>query len=256
MRAKLICRIHSAQRDRSASTASHLTDGDDLIGNLLSIDVDANETAAEELPSNIARTTAGRLRLRELLLVKHQALFFTGSAYFNLGKFPDEENEAYSAAEHLRTTITTPYERMVLKARRKLKASMEARVEKDAKSEKPFVFDLDAFEVRFVPLKNRPGLTTREVFARIEETTNALNGCQSFFSLLAAPLSTRSASLLAAPLSNRSASKLTLSCDRCGIDLASERYGSPDRPLRRFERSRWAGRWRGVRSEGGIAGAR
>lgn len=45
-----------------------------------------------------------RNRLRDLLFVKHSALFFTGHAHFNL-KQEEEETKAYSKAEQLRQTL-------------------------------------------------------------------------------------------------------------------------------------------------------
>jgi hypothetical protein len=52
-----------------------------------------------------ARSLSGlRNRLRDLLFVKHSALFFSGHAYFNMKK-EEQETEAYAAAEKLRQTL-------------------------------------------------------------------------------------------------------------------------------------------------------
>ena len=52
-----------------------------------------------------ARSLSGlKNRLRDLLFVKHSALFFSGHAYFNM-QDAEKETEAYGSAERLRQTL-------------------------------------------------------------------------------------------------------------------------------------------------------
>lgn len=53
----------------------------------------------------VAKTSALRSRLRELLLVQHGAHFFAGSAWHILGKFSELEDGAYAQADELRNVV-------------------------------------------------------------------------------------------------------------------------------------------------------
>lgn len=104
--------------------------------------------------------------MRELIIVEHNALFFSGSAYFNMGKFPDEETECYRQAERLRQSILKPYEREVTVARDALVSYIESRDKED---------ELDALDLEFQFNKYR-GLQAQEAFEDCETTIDILNG--------------------------------------------------------------------------------
>lgn len=44
-------------------------------------------------------------RLRDTLFVMHQAVFFIGNAYFNMGNKEEQENAAYAEADALRKQV-------------------------------------------------------------------------------------------------------------------------------------------------------
>ncbi|SCV70192.1 BQ2448_1586 [Microbotryum intermedium] len=105
-----------------------------------------------------------RTRLRDLLFVKHSAWFFSGNAYFNMGKFPVQEADMYQKAEDLRSSILRPWERQVERATLRLQRQNEARV------------DLKVEDLEFKFAKVGPGIRAKNVFEEIEVTTDIMNG--------------------------------------------------------------------------------
>ncbi|BGP27363.1 proteophosphoglycan 5 [Rhodotorula toruloides] len=128
----------------------------------------ADETELMSDRERAASTTIGALRnrLRDLLFVKHAALFFTGHAYFN-SKREEEEKAAYAAAEQLRQLMTGPFEAAVERAQAILKGQLDAR---DAESE----LGISDLELQFS--KTKHGLMARETFEAVATTTDLLNG--------------------------------------------------------------------------------
>ncbi|BGP35067.1 hypothetical protein JCM10296v2_006897 [Rhodotorula toruloides] len=128
----------------------------------------ADETELMSDRERAASTRIGALRnrLRDLLFVKHAALFFTGHAYFN-SKREEDEKAAYAAAEQLRQLITGPFEAAVQRAQAVLKDQLDAR---DAEGE----LDISDFELQFS--KTKHGLMARETFEAVATTTDLLNG--------------------------------------------------------------------------------
>ncbi|GAA6022305.1 hypothetical protein JCM10207_003278 [Rhodosporidiobolus poonsookiae] len=106
-------------------------------------------------------------RLRDLLLVKHSALFFQGHANYN-AKREEEEKAAYAQAEALRQTILQPYEGAVDKGQTTLKDQLDARDENDGP------FEVDDFEFSFN--EKGHGLLAIAVFNNIEATSDVTNG--------------------------------------------------------------------------------
>lgn len=76
------------------------------------------------------------------------------------------EDDNYAQADSLRVTLLKPYDHQVTRANDKLIESIE---ERDAKS----ALGIKDFEVEFSPSKS--GLASAPCWAKIEETTNALN---------------------------------------------------------------------------------
>ncbi|GAA5843078.1 hypothetical protein JCM11251_002725 [Rhodosporidiobolus azoricus] len=116
----------------------------------------------------VARTLGAlRNRLRDLLLVKHGALFFSGHANFNLKRGEDEAAE-YSKAEKLRQIILQPYENAVERAQATLQEQLDDRddVEGD--------FDIGDMEMSFS--QQGHGLKAIAVFDEIEATSDVANG--------------------------------------------------------------------------------
>ncbi|GAA5983366.1 hypothetical protein JCM11641_006047 [Rhodosporidiobolus odoratus] len=107
-----------------------------------------------------------RNRLRDLLLVKHSALFFSGHANFNM-KHVKEESEMYVEAEELRQTILQPYEDAVVRAQSTLQTQFDTR---DENAE----LDISDFEITFN--EQGSGLRAVEVFNEIEATSDVANG--------------------------------------------------------------------------------
>ncbi|KAI5481086.1 SNF4 family helicase/atpase [Pseudohyphozyma bogoriensis] len=166
-------KIESARRGRSKSASVEI-EGDD-IGNTLALGFDDDEkNDRDDIPlSEKERSLASRLgalrnRLRETLLVQHASLFFTGSAYFNMGKFADEENEAYKKAETLRQSMLRPYERNVERGAVKLREQLDAR-------ERAEKFNIKQMEFAFSRGKVH-GLLGQALFEDIEITSDSLNG--------------------------------------------------------------------------------
>ncbi|KDE04385.1 hypothetical protein, variant [Microbotryum lychnidis-dioicae p1A1 Lamole] len=105
-----------------------------------------------------------RSRLRDLLFVKHSAWFFSGNAYFNMGKFAVQEAEMYQKAEELRSSILRPWEKQVERATARLQRRIEARV------------DLKVEDLEFKFAKVGPGISAQTAFEEIAVTTDVMNG--------------------------------------------------------------------------------
>ncbi|SCZ87292.1 BZ3500_MvSof-1268-A1-R1_Chr2-2g04758 [Microbotryum saponariae] len=105
-----------------------------------------------------------RSRLRDLLFVKHSAWFFSGNAYFNMGKFAVQEAEMYQKAEELRSSILRPWEKQVERATARLQRQIEARVD----------LKVEDLEVKFA--KVGPGISAQNAFEEIAVTTDIING--------------------------------------------------------------------------------
>ncbi|KAK4049943.1 hypothetical protein OIV83_003767 [Microbotryomycetes sp. JL201] len=110
-----------------------------------------------------------RNRLRDFLFIEHNALFFSGNAYFNMGKFPEEEAEMYRRAEQLRVKILTPWEKQVDAAIKLLRKQMRKR-DMDAGEE----LTIDDIEFHFG--ETRGGILAREAYEDAENTIDILNG--------------------------------------------------------------------------------
>ncbi|GAA5899656.1 hypothetical protein JCM6882_001177 [Rhodosporidiobolus microsporus] len=108
-----------------------------------------------------------RNRLRDLLLVKHSALFFSGHANFNMKK-EKEEAEEYAKAEKLRQTILQPYENAVERAQAVFQDQLDARDEADGE------FDVADMEMPFN--EQGHGLRAIAVFDDVEATSDVANG--------------------------------------------------------------------------------
>ncbi|BGP19791.1 hypothetical protein JCM10213_003100 [Rhodosporidiobolus nylandii] len=108
-----------------------------------------------------------RNRLRDLLFVKHSALFFSGHANYNM-KHEEEEKAMYAKAEELRQTILQPYESAVESAQATLKTQLEARDDADGE------LDVGDFEIQFN--EKGHGLRGIRVFDEIEATSDVANG--------------------------------------------------------------------------------
>ncbi|KAM0786243.1 hypothetical protein ACM66B_007043 [Microbotryomycetes sp. NB124-2] len=110
-----------------------------------------------------------RNRLRDFLFIEHNALFFSGNAYFNMGKFADEEADMYRRAEQLRVRILTPWEKQVDAAIKLLRKQMRKRDE-DAGEE----LTIDDIEFHFGEMEG--GILAREAYQDAEDTVDVLNG--------------------------------------------------------------------------------
>ncbi|GAA6023233.1 hypothetical protein JCM10207_005216, partial [Rhodosporidiobolus poonsookiae] len=132
----------------------------------------SKENTEHDLFTNRERALARSLgalknRLRNLLLVKHSALFFQGDANYN-AKREEEEKAAYGQAEALRQTIRQPYKGAVDKAQTTLKDQLDVRDENDGPLE------IDDFEFSFN--EKGHGLFAIAVFNNIGATSDVANG--------------------------------------------------------------------------------
>lgn len=84
-----------------------------------------------------------------------------------MGKFPDEESEAYARAERLRVVILNPYERNVDRAIRLLDDQQE---ERDEEAE----LDVTDLELSFAKVGH--GIVAREAFEDATTTVDISNG--------------------------------------------------------------------------------
>ena len=85
-----------------------------------------------------------------------------------MGKFADEERQAYADAEELRQTILKPYEAHVELAAAKLRDQMDAR-------DKQREFQIEHLEIEFSSTGH--GFVGAHVFEDIEVCADIMNGC-------------------------------------------------------------------------------
>ncbi|KAK4051523.1 hypothetical protein OIO90_004737 [Microbotryomycetes sp. JL221] len=149
-------------------------DTDDSIVQALRLGFQDKEEEPDEhkLLSDKERTIARKLgamsnRLRDFLSIEHNALFFSGNAYFNMGKFADEEAEMYRRAEQLRVKILNPWERQVDKANKLLQEQI---AERDSEQE----LTIDDLELHFGEVGH--GLMSVQSYENAEITIDVLNG--------------------------------------------------------------------------------
>ncbi|GAA6044440.1 hypothetical protein JCM8097_006647 [Rhodosporidiobolus ruineniae] len=158
------------RKDKSPSA----TPPDEGIAGALELGFRLEQSAADdheimtEKERAVARTLGAlRNRLRDLLLVKHSALFFTGHANFNMKK-EEEEAAAYAKAEELRQTILQPYENAVTRSQKVLQDVLDSRDNADGE------LDIGDFEFSFNDKGH--GLRGMFIFDDIEATSDIANG--------------------------------------------------------------------------------
>ncbi|GAA5992964.1 hypothetical protein JCM5350_003062 [Sporobolomyces pararoseus] len=164
--------IHAAwkgsRKSRSESSAS--SGSNDVKGALqigFANDEGQEKDSLSDREKAFARSLSGlRNRLRDLLFVKHSALFFSGHAFFNM-KQEDKEAEAYGAAEQLRQTLLQSYEDHVERAQSTLRSSLEERDKEDA---------LDVTDLELSFNEQGHGILALSVYEDIEITSDILNG--------------------------------------------------------------------------------
>ncbi|GAA6018304.1 hypothetical protein JCM10207_000797 [Rhodosporidiobolus poonsookiae] len=164
--------IHSVWQGRATNKERSPDSPAEGLAGALELGFRSEEHEEHELLTDKERALARSLgalknRLRDLLLVKHSALFFQGHANYN-AKREEEEKAAYAQAEALRQTILAPYERAVDKAQTTLKDQLDARDENDGPLE------VDDFEFSFN--EKGHGLLAIAVFNNIEATSDVANG--------------------------------------------------------------------------------
>ncbi|GAA5841899.1 hypothetical protein JCM3766R1_002531 [Sporobolomyces carnicolor] len=164
--------IHAAWKERrkSRSETSMSPEEHDVTGALqigFANDEGRDKESLTERERAFARSLSGlKNRLRDLLFVKHSALFFSGHAYFNM-QDAEKETEAYGSAERLRQTLLQSYENNVESAQTKLQTALE---ERDAE---------DTLEVTDLELpfnEQGHGVVALTVYEDIEITSDILNG--------------------------------------------------------------------------------
>ncbi|BGP51473.1 hypothetical protein JCM10450v2_007415 [Rhodotorula kratochvilovae] len=155
--------------DGRASSNSPLDEG--LAGALELGFRSTDGASADEVMSEKERTLSSRIgtlrnRLRDLLFVKHAAMFFSGNAAFSLGR-GEEETEFYAQAEALRQTLLQPYENAVERAQVVLQEQLAARDSNGA---------LDVREMETGFNKHGKGLRAIQTFEDAATTSDILNG--------------------------------------------------------------------------------
>ncbi|GAA5826106.1 hypothetical protein JCM3770_003829 [Rhodotorula araucariae] len=124
------------------------------------------ETLSDKERTLSSRIGALRNRLRDLLVVKHAAMFFSGNAAFSL-KREQDETEFYAQAEALRQTLLQPYENAVERAQAALQEQLAARDVDGA---------LDVREMETGFNKHGKGLRAIQTFEDAATTSDILNG--------------------------------------------------------------------------------
>ncbi|GAA5891640.1 hypothetical protein JCM8208_007354 [Rhodotorula glutinis] len=114
-----------------------------------------------------SRIGALRNRLRDLLFVKHLALFISGNAAFSL-KRTDDEARFYAEAESLRQTVLQPYESAVDRSQALLKRQLDARDDGNG--------ELDILDMEVSFNKEGHGLRAIQTFEDAATTSDILNG--------------------------------------------------------------------------------
>lgn len=89
-----------------------------------------------------------------------------------MGKFADEERNAYADAEELRQTILRPYELRVDVAATRLQTQMDAR-------EKEHELAIEDLEIAFSTTGH--GIVASHIFDAVEVCADVMNGCESAF---------------------------------------------------------------------------
>ncbi|GAA5969844.1 hypothetical protein JCM3765_004593 [Sporobolomyces pararoseus] len=164
--------IHAAWKEsrKSRSESSTSSGSNDVKGALqigFANDEGQEKDSLSDREKAFARSLSGlRNRLRDLLFVKHSALFFSGHAFFNM-KQEEKETEAYGAAERLRQTLLQSYEDHVERAQSNLLSSLEEREKEDT-------LDVTDLELSFNDQGH--GIVALTVYEDIEITSDILNG--------------------------------------------------------------------------------
>ncbi|KPV71995.1 uncharacterized protein RHOBADRAFT_56135 [Rhodotorula graminis WP1] len=114
-----------------------------------------------------SRIGALRNRLRDLLFVKHLALFISGNASFSL-KRADDEARFYAEAESLRQTLLQPYESAVDRSQALLKQQLDARDDLNG--------ELDVLDMEIGFNKEGHGLRAIQTYEDAATTSDILNG--------------------------------------------------------------------------------
>ncbi|GAA6018689.1 hypothetical protein JCM11491_001262 [Sporobolomyces phaffii] len=159
---ELLAAFKESRKSRSSSSASPIAAG---VAGALQVGFANDEGQDKDTLSDRERAFARSLsslrnRLRDLLFVKHSALFFSGHAYFNT-KQEEKETRLYAEAEKLRQTLLQPYEDHVEKAQTTLVASLDA-------------LEVTDLELPFNELGH--GIVALSVYEDIEITSDILNG--------------------------------------------------------------------------------
>ena len=107
-----------------------------------------------------------RNRLRDLLFVKHLALFISGNASFSL-KRTEDEARFYAEAESLRQTLLQPYESAVDRSQALLKQQLDARDDVNG--------ELDILDMETSFNKEGHGLRAIQTYEDAATTADILN---------------------------------------------------------------------------------
>ncbi|GAA5942532.1 E3 ubiquitin-protein ligase IRC20 [Sporobolomyces koalae] len=160
--------IHEAwKKDNKSRAETSASPFSSDVAGAMQIGFANDEGGSDERQTDLMRSlSALKSRLRELILVKHSALFFSGHAYFNMER-TEEENEMYSRAEKLRQVVLQPYEDHVTKTQTQLKVALAAR-------DSEHILDVVDLELPFN--KDGHGILGLAVYEEVESTSDVLNG--------------------------------------------------------------------------------
>ena len=189
---------------RARSRATSHSPTDEGLAGALELGFRSTEGASkDDVMNDKERTLSSRIgalrnRLRDLLFVKHLALFISGNASFSL-KRTEDEARFYAEAESLRQTLLQPYESAVDRSQALLKQQLDARDDING--------ELDILDMETSFNKEGHGLRAIQTYEDAATTADILNAyaelIDQYRSLVIQMLFTRvsiaGASLLSSP---------------------------------------------------------
>ncbi|GAA5838983.1 hypothetical protein JCM9279_002557 [Rhodotorula babjevae] len=167
--------VHRVWKERKEDNVRATSDSptDEGLAGALELGFRSTEGASkDDVMNDKERTLSSRIgalrnRLRDLLFVKHLALFISGNASFSL-KRTEDEARFYAEAESLRQTLLQPYESAVERSQALLKQQLDARDDLNG--------ELDILDMEIGFNKEGHGLRAIQTYEDAATTSDILNG--------------------------------------------------------------------------------